>query len=569
MRKRHSQLNNEPYSPISVREHDYRARRITAYLNLVGRLVERQTSALKSSAFEKGSEITKFFEMLPGLSPVKSLYNRMLRTADNSMRALMEDELRSHVVAGDIDVNVMTKVDKKNVGRNNEPLPYEFSDAVAAMRGFLKSDLSSSVVLSAGLNSRLFAYMSECAEFLPDSEGGLKKKVILKVSDYRSAYIQGKILAKKGIWCSEFRIESGLNCGGHAFATDGYLLGPILEEFKSKRQSLAAELAQLYSAALKQKGVQTNEAPEGFLVTVQGGIGTAAEDAFLREYYGVDGTGWGSPFLLVPEATNVDRKTRDLLAGSGREDFYLSGASPLGIQFNNLRKTSSAEQQRIRVENGRPGAPCTKKYLVSNTEFTKEPICTASNQYQSLKIAELKGLGLPPAELDEKIGRVLEKECLCEGLSATAPVDGISSGRPKERAVSVCPGPNLAYFSRISSLEEMVGHIYGRVQLLTSAHRPNMFIQELHLYVEYLRNEIRKRMDSLTEKDERYLRSFTETIHEGIAYYKSLIPNLIDETEHYREVMFEELMKYQEELSALILPGGVGEPVLVRNSERG
>ncbi|HQT90430.1 MAG TPA: hypothetical protein PL001_00185 [Candidatus Kryptobacter bacterium] len=569
MRKHHSQLNGEPYSPISVREHDYRARRITAYLNLVGRLVERQTSVLKSSAFEKGSEIVKFFEMLPGLSPVKSLYNRMLGTEDIAIRSSMEDELRSQIVAGDIDVNVMTKVDKTNVGRDNEPLPYEFSDAVAAMRGFLKSDLNSSVVLSAGLNSRLFAYMSECPEFLPDSDGNLNKKVILKVSDYRSAYIQGKILAKKGIWCSEFRIESGLNCGGHAFATDGYLLGPILEEFKSKRQSLADELSQLYSAALKQKGLQVNEALQEFLITVQGGIGTAAEDAFLREYYGVDGTGWGSPFLLVPEATNVDNDTRSQLAGARREDFYVSGASPLGIQFNNFRNTSSAKQLRKRVEDGKPGAPCTKKLLVSNTEFTKEPICTASNQYQTLKIAELKGLGLPPDELEEKIGKVIEKECLCEGLSATAPIGESSGIRTKERAVTVCPGPNLAYFSRISSLEEMVGHIYGRVQLLSNAHRPNMFIQELYLYVDYLKNEIRRRVESMTEKDEKYLRSFTEALHEGIAYYKSLIPNLVDETERYREAMFEELMKFQEELSALILPGGVGEPVLVRNSNRG
>ncbi len=282
MRKHHSQLNGEPYSPISVREHDYRARRITAYLNLVGRLVERQTSVLKTSAFEKGSEVVKFFEMLPGLSPAKSLYNRMLQTADASMRSSMEDELRSQIVAGDIDVNVMTKVDKNNVGRDNQPLPHEFSDAVAAIRGFVKSDLNSSVVLSAGLNSRLFAYMGQCAEFLPDHEGKLNKKVILKVSDYRSAYIQGKILAKKGIWCSEFRVESGLNCGGHAFATDGYLLGPILEEFKSKRQSLADELGELYLAALREKGLQPGPESEDFLITVQGGSGTASEDAFLR-----------------------------------------------------------------------------------------------------------------------------------------------------------------------------------------------------------------------------------------------------------------------------------------------
>ncbi len=265
----------------------------------------------------------------------------------------------------------------------------------------------------------------------------------------------------------------------------------------------------------------------------------------------------------------MDDDTRNQLAGARREDCYVSGASPLGIRFKNFRNTSSGKQLRKRAEEGRPGAPCTKKFLVSNTEFTKEPICTASNQYQALKIAELKSLGLPLPELDEKIGRVIEKECLCEGLSATAPVGGGASVRTKERAVAVCPGPNLAYFSRISSLDEMVGHIYGRVQLLTNAHRPNMFIQELHLYVDYLKNEIRRRVDSMTEKDEKYFRSFTEALHEGIAYYKYLIPNLVGETEHYREVMFEELMKFQEELSGLILPAGVGEPVLVRESKRG
>ncbi len=563
MRKHHSLLNGEPYFPISVREHDYRARRITAYLNLVGRLVERQTAALKLSPFKKGSEIVKYFEMLPSLSPLKSLYDLMTRTLDAEKKSAIEDELRSQIVAGDIDVNVMTKVDKINFGRDNEPLPPEFSDAVAAMRGFIKSDLNSSVVLSAGLNSRLFGYMEQCTEFLPAPDGNLKKKVILKVSDYRSAYIQGKILAKKGIWCSEFRIESGLNCGGHAFATDGYLLGPILEEFKSKRQLLADELGQIYSTALKSKGVQMPPGPMEFLITVQGGIGTAREDAFLREYYGLDGTGWGSPFLLVPEATNVDDETRDLLAGSGREAFHLSGASPLGIPFNNLRNTSSERQLRQRVEDGKPGAPCTKKLLVSNTEFTKEPICTASNEYQSLKIAELKSLGLPPTELEEKIDRVIEKACLCEGLSATGSVGENSGAGRRERAVAVCPGPNLAYFSRIVSLQEMVGHIYGRVQMLTGAHRPNMFIQELSLYIEYLRSEIRRRVGSLTAKDQKYLKSFADTLQEGIEYYKSMIPHLVEETERYRESMLEELLQFQEELLGIIIPGE--EPIPVGN----
>ncbi len=50
------------------------------------------------------------------------------------------------------------------------------------------------------------------------------------------------------------------------------------------------------------------QAPE-FKVTVQGGIGTNDEKKFLQKHYSVDSTGWGSPFLLVPEATTLDPQT--------------------------------------------------------------------------------------------------------------------------------------------------------------------------------------------------------------------------------------------------------------------
>jgi hypothetical protein len=56
--------------------------------------------------------------------------------------------------------------------------------------------------------------------FFQISEDKLNKKIILKVSDFRSAMIQ-ELLARTLV--SEYRIESGLNCGGHAFATEGHL----------------------------------------------------------------------------------------------------------------------------------------------------------------------------------------------------------------------------------------------------------------------------------------------------------------------------------------------------------
>jgi hypothetical protein len=170
------------------------------------------------------------------------MYIGMLQLEDSSVKEQVQAQLRSLIVAGSIDVNVMAKVDRTHYYENGEMLPKEFSDALSSFRGYAQSNLTSSIVFSAGYNPRLYGYIDAFNDFFPNENGFLKKKIILKVSDFRSALTQGKILAKKGLWVSEFRIESGLNCGGHAFATDGLLLGPILEEFKQNRAILQKEV---------------------------------------------------------------------------------------------------------------------------------------------------------------------------------------------------------------------------------------------------------------------------------------------------------------------------------------
>jgi hypothetical protein len=553
MRRQYATLGDTAYTAISSHEEDYRAKRITAYLNLVHRIVQKQTSQLKTSSFEAGSGIVKYFEMLADRSPLKSLYRRMQQTDDAELRSALQDELRRKVLPGAIDVNIMTKLDKNNK-RKGDQLPPEYSDALAALRGFLRSELDSAVVLSAGMNPRLFAYMGSCPEFLPGPQGRLRKKIILKVSDFRSAMIQGKLLARKGLWVSEFRIESGLNCGGHAFATDGTLMGPILEEFKERRDSLVEELHAMYRTTLREKGVACEEKAHEVRITVQGGIGTPQEDNFLQSHYGIDGTGWGSPFLLVPEATNVDADTRNMLAAAQPEDFYLSDASPMGIPFNNLRGTPSEQELRARAMEGRPGSPCAKKYLVSNTEFTAEPICTASREYQRLKIMQLQGQDLSSEELESKTAKVQEKACLCEGLATSGLAEHEADGSRKQHAVAICPGPNLAFFSRVLSLEEMVGHIYGRVQGLVAHDRPNMFINELRLNIDYFQKEIQKRLESLSTSDSRHFEKFRTNLQDAIDYYRTLIPKMVEETERYRERMQQEIALLEEELMSIALP---------------
>ncbi|HTM91646.1 MAG TPA: hypothetical protein VL095_04465, partial [Flavisolibacter sp.] len=381
MRAYHALRNGRAFSPVTEQDPDHRAKRITAYLNLLKDLIDVQIDELKASSFETCSDLRKYFELLPDQSPQKKDYRKMMAMEDGAAKDQLQKQLIQSMVAGDIDVNIMAKLDNPAYNNSGERMPDEFCDAVAALRGFANSRLSSSVVFSAGYNPRLFNYAEQFEDFYPDAKGHLIKKIILKVSDYRSALVQGKLLAKKGLWVSEFRIESGLNCGGHAFPTEGALMGPILEEFKNNRQNLAEELLNLCNAALAAKGRTGFSKLPLQKISAQGGIGTHEEQQFLLQYFQLDSIGWGSPFLLVPEVTNVDEVTLQQLANAQPEDYFLSNASPLGVPFHNFKKSSSEHQRKERIANKRPGSPCYKKYLSSDTEFTEIPICTASRQY--------------------------------------------------------------------------------------------------------------------------------------------------------------------------------------------
>ena len=550
MREYHSEQQNEPFMPITKAESDCRSRRITAYLNLLHKLVNNQFANFRQMGFNQNTDLDKYFDLLPETSNLKHGYELMMDYPESTGKQIFQNRLRTQMMVGAIDVNIMAKVDKMNYTAGGELTCEENTDALAALKGFAESNLRSSVILSAGMNPRLYSYLEKFPDFFPDENGGINKKIILKVSDFRSALIQAKFLAKKGLWISEFRIESGLNCGGHAFATDGLLLGPILEEFKQKRQQMTDELQLMYFAALTEKGF-TNISIPAQRISVQGGIGTAYEDTFLLKHYQLNATGWGSPFLLVPEVTNVDDETLQQLVNARKDDFYISNSSPLGVLFNNF-KNSTMEQQRVqRIEDGVPGSPCVKKYLSTNTEFTQQPICTASRQYQRLKIQQLQSLALPANEHRAQFEAITEKICLCEGLCASAFIKNNMLKPRESRAVAVCPGPNLAYFKGVYQLDEMVKHIYGQLNLLQNVERPNLFINELNLYIDYLRKDISTHLKGWTDKKEKYLLKFKNQLQEGINYYKELLPQLTGQTKEYISQMQKDLMLSEVHLDAL------------------
>lgn len=550
MRMIHSRKYDLPFKAIRDTEQDYRARRITAYLNMLHTIVNLQIAKMRSDSFEVEGDLTRYFELLPASHSDKITYTQMLSAAgEDKMR--LQELLRESIVPGSIDVNIMTKLDKTNYDKEGMALPPEFADAMSALRAFALSELNGAMVFSAGLNPRLFAYMEQFQDFFPDENGFLKKRIVLKVSDYRSALIQGKYLAKKGLWVSEFRIESGLNCGGHAFATEGILLGPILEEFKSNRESLNQQLWESCQNALGEKGKSQFLKVMKVKVTVQGGIGNANEDQFLINHYDLDGTGWGSPFLLVPEATNVDEETLQKLINAKKSDYYLSDSSPLGVPFNNLRTTSSEIQRKERIDKNRPGSPCYKKFLSLNSEFTEIPICSASRQYQHLKLKQLSealGTGESYTKAAEK---VMEKDCLCEGLGAPALLVNQVNPARNLRAVTICPGPNLAYYSAVFSLKEMVDHIYGKASVMVDAARPHMFVKELELYVSYLKTEMGKFLPEKPKKHEAYLDRFRNNLLTGIGYYQNLISSIRPEAEDMLTRMKLEILGLQNEIERL------------------
>ena len=519
MREFYCKKFNLPFQSISPKAEDHRAKRITAYLNTVQVIVKQKFEELKNSVSQKEEELQKYIDMLPDMSEIKLKFNQMINTGE--MKQKISDWLKDNLVAGEIDVNIMSKLDRDNF-RNGEKLPAIYSDAQSSLRGFALSDLSSSLVLSAGMNPRLYSYLEEFEDFYPNAEMELKKKVILKVSDYRSAIIQGRFLAKKGIWVSEYRVESGLNCGGHAFATDGFLMGPVLEEFKNNKEQLIETVHDIYIKALADKGKHVPEKPFLVKITAQGGVGSNTEHEFLLNYYQLDSIGWGTPFLLVPEAVNIDEQTLEVLCKAKEEDLYMSDVSPLGVIFNNVRGTGMDLLKEAQNKAGKYGFVCKKKYLALTPVFTEEGTCTASKEYERKKIQELKEKNLSAMEFDKELFKITDKACLCNGLTAsTLMVNGLDTAI-EGTAVSICPGPNLAYFSSTYTLKKMVDHIYGRTNVMERTDRPNLFVKELNMYIDYLSSKLEETVKPFTDKQKKHFETFQENLNKGVEYYRDL-----------------------------------------------
>jgi hypothetical protein len=99
----------------------------------------------------------------------------------------------------------------------------------------------------------------------------------------------------------------------------------------------------------------------------------------------------------------------------------------------------------------------------------------------------------------------------------------------------------------------MVGHIYGREDLLEEVPRPNVLIKELELYVNYLNAEIKNMMEAFTEKKHAQLYKFKAQLLEGIDYYKSLFTQFPEEIKFFKDKFYSPLLSAESTLTELFI----------------
>ena len=190
--------------------------------------------------------------------------------------------------------------------------------------------------------------------------------------------------------------------------------------------------------------------------------------------------------------------------------------------------------------------------MAFNTEFSAVPICTASSQYQAKKIEELRKKNLAPEEYSREYEKIVEKACICHDLGDGALLKYNIPYKGFEPFPAVCPGPNLIYFSRVFSLKEMVDHIYGKINILNQNRpRPHVFINELRLYINYLKGLVLKASAKMTAKEAECFAEFRQNLKCGIEYYKNLVNHFLEESEQSRERFLLELTALMMELEGM------------------
>ena len=112
LRKMYCERHGLKYEEITRKTPDFRAKRITAYLNLIQELSKKKMSRLMESCTRSVENARQYFSMLPDSSSIKRKFYELLskQIGHTELNAWLKRNLK----LGSIDVNIMTKVDKEN-----------------------------------------------------------------------------------------------------------------------------------------------------------------------------------------------------------------------------------------------------------------------------------------------------------------------------------------------------------------------------------------------------------------------------------------------------------------------
>ncbi|WP_027075487.1 hypothetical protein [Maribacter antarcticus] len=168
--------------------------------------------------------------------------------------------------------------------------------------------------------------------------------------------------------------------------------------------------------------------------------------------------------------------------------------------MHSLKGNTKDVEKAKRIANGKPGSTCPKKFVALNKDFKEKGLCTASRQYQAAKLKELESQELSKSEFEYQYNKITEKSCTCVGLVTAALLAYNLDTKVEGDGVSICPGPNMAYFSKITSLADMIDDVNGRTNVMSPTDRPNMFVKELQIYLQYYKEQIEEHKRNPTEK---------------------------------------------------------------------
>ncbi len=118
IRKYYAENYGLPYHKIGKDVQDGRAKRISAYLNVVHEIVQKKTEEIKQQPFFENNNKQKYFELLPEESLLKQKYNKLLKMKAGDERNDLEKDLTLNMKPGSIDVNIMVNVDRIHFNKN-------------------------------------------------------------------------------------------------------------------------------------------------------------------------------------------------------------------------------------------------------------------------------------------------------------------------------------------------------------------------------------------------------------------------------------------------------------------